>query len=272
MEEKQLSYVTRLSAASLAKLVSELPKDNQPQLWDRTRVMEVAHEGTRYVIAGGESRQFRDSQRRETRIKKAEAALEHLASRKRKKPNAQKLASTAGRLLERLSAHKYFAYQVNEAGKLLWSRKETLIEDEKTIDGLYLLRTNLVSEKASGPQVLGHYKNLIAVEDAFCQLKSYLEVRPVFHYRPDRVRNHVRICFLAYWLTARLGQAWRALGETREVPRLLRQLQSIRVGFLSVKGKPSKALLTEVPKEINDVLKNLNLVNLFASPPQWTTL
>ena len=40
--------------------------------------------------------------------------------------------------------------------------------------------------------MLGNYKNLLAVEEAFCQLKSYMEVRPVFDRRPDRVRNHVR--------------------------------------------------------------------------------
>ena len=59
-------------------------------------------------------------------------------------------------------------------------------------------------------------KNLLAVEDAFCQLKSYLEIRPVFHWRPDRVRNHVRLCFIAYWLCARLGNEWRAKGEKGE--------------------------------------------------------
>jgi hypothetical protein len=64
-----------------------------------------------------------------------------------------------------------------------------------------------------------NYKNLLAVEDAFRQLKSYPEVRPVFHWRPDRVRNHVRLCFIAYWLCARLGNEWRAKGEKGEVQR-----------------------------------------------------
>jgi hypothetical protein len=44
------------------------------------------------------------------------------------------------------------------------------------------------------------------VEQALCELKSYLEVRPVYHRRPDRVINHVRLNFLAYWLSARLGE------------------------------------------------------------------
>src|SRR5580693_3447647 len=63
-----------------------------------------------------------------------------------------------------------------------------------------VVHTDLEATQCAKEQVLGNYKNLLAVEDAFCQLKSYMEVRPVFHWRPDRVRNHVRLCFIAYWL------------------------------------------------------------------------
>jgi len=92
--------------------------------------------------------------------------------------------------------------------------------------------------------VLGNYKNLLAVEDAFCQLKSYMEVRPVFHWRPDRVRNHVRLCFIAYWLCAnKLAHEWRVKGEKGEVLRLLRRLQAIRVGTLKIADQDSKRLL-----------------------------
>jgi transposase len=117
--------------------------------------------------------------------------------------------------------------------------------------------------------VLGNYKNLLAVEDAFCQLKSYLEVRPVFHWRPDRVRNHVRLCFIAYWLCARLGKEWRAKGEKGEVQRLLRQLQPIRVGTLKIAGQDCKRLLTQIPPELNSLLGRLGLLPLFAQPPTW---
>ena len=72
-------------------------------------------------------------------------------------------------------------------------------------------------------------KGLLDVEEAFCELKSYLEVRPIHHRRPDRVVNHVRLCFLAYWLSARLGGEWRPKGVSEEVPRVLRHLQTIRL-------------------------------------------
>ena len=116
------------------------------------------------------------------------------------------------------------------------------------------------------------YKGLLEVEDAFREVKSYLEVRPVFHYRPDRVRNHVRICFLAYWISARLGKEWCMLKERGEVPRILRRLQTIRVGVLTLRGATIRTALTQIPKPLNDLLAKLGLLHLFAAPPAWTAL
>jgi transposase len=117
--------------------------------------------------------------------------------------------------------------------------------------------------------VLGNYKSLLAVEDAFCQLKSYMEVRPVFHWRPDRVRNHVRLCFIAYWLCAKLAHEWRTNGEKGEVQRLLRRLQAIRVGTLKIADQDSKRLRTQIPPELNTMLAQLGLLPLFSQPPAW---
>jgi transposase len=269
LQKEHLPFVTRLSPASLPEVLAALPRDDQPELWDRTQLLEVTVEGKRYVIAGGEERQHRDRARRQARLAKAEAALARLAAVKRKSVDAQKLASQAGRALQRLKAHKYFEYRVDAQGRLHWQKKAALIEAEQSRDGFYLLHTSLAPAQGDKAQVLGHYKNLLAVETAFGQLKSYLEVRPVYHFRPDRVRNHVRLCFLAYWLCARLGQEWRARDERAEVPRLLRRLQVIRVGTLQVAGQAVRRLLTQIPTELNAVLERLGLLHLFGQPPPW---
>jgi len=271
MRKEDLHFVTRLSSTSLRELVAQLPRDMQPQLWDRTNLLELTVEGKRYVIAGGEHRQQRDLARRRARLEKAERELKRLAAVRRKKPNPQKLASQAGRALQRLKAHKYFQYWIDEQGKLLYHKNHELIQAEQSLDGLYLLHTSLEPAQCSKEQVLGNYKNLQTVEEAFCQLKSYLELRPVFHWRPDRVRNHVRLCFIAYWLCARLSIEWRAKGEKGEVPRLLRQLQSIRVGYLKIAGKDSNRLLTQIPPQLNLLLGRLGLLTLFAQPPAWAS-
>jgi transposase len=267
MDAAHLGYVTRLSAATLQSLVAELGLEKQLELGDRQELMEITHEGKRYVIAGGCWRQQRDQERRQSRINKAEAELKRLAAVQRKKVNAQKLASQVGRGLQRLKAHKYFAYSVDAQGQLQWERNEELIAQEAQQDGWYLLHTNESVQKCPSEQVLGHYKGLLDVEEAFCELKSYLEVRPIHHRRPDRVINHVRLCFLAYWLSARLGSEWRAKGEAEEVPRVLRHLQTIRLGLLQLGPKVQHTVMTEIPQNMNEQLQKLGLSSLFATPP-----
>jgi transposase len=269
LEALKLNYVTRLGASHLEELLADLPTDQAPELWDRTQVMEIIRDGKRYVIAGGPWRQQRDQQRRQARLAKAQAELERLAAVKRKKVNSQKLASQVGRLLQRLKAHKYFDYSVDDQGKLRWSPRSQRIRTEAIRDGLYLLGTNATVEQIPTAGVVSHYKNLLEVEDAFCHLKDYLRVRPVFHWRPDRVRNHVRICFLAYWLSARLEAQWRHKDQTIEVHNLLRQLQTIRLGRLALGGKTFKTKVTQVPKDLNATLNKLGLLPLFAQPPAW---
>ncbi|MGH9725918.1 MAG: IS1634 family transposase, partial [Candidatus Acidiferrales bacterium] len=268
MDAANLGYVTRLSASSLRSLVEELGLEKQLELGDRQELMEITHEGKRYVLAGGRWRQQRDQERRQCRIDKAEAELKRIAAVKRKKVDAQKLASQAGRSLQRLKAHKYFTYDVDAQGQLQWKRKGDLIAEEAQQDGWYLLRTNEPSEKCSDEQVLAHYKGLLDVEEAFCELKSYLEVRPIHHRRQDRVINHVRLCFLAYWLSARLGGEWRAKGETEEVPRVLRHLQTIRLGLLKIGPDTHRTVMTQVPKAMNEQIQKLGLAPVFASPPK----
>jgi transposase len=264
--------VTRLSTATLQSLLAELPRDVQMQWGDRQQVMEINHAGQRYVIAGGHWRQKRDQERRAARLEKAEKELTRLTAVRRPKANAQKLASQVGRALQRLKAHKYFTYEIDAQGQLKWARKQEVIEQEQQVDGWFLLHTNQSREECTSQQTLAHYKGLLEVEEAFCQIKSCLEVRPVLHWRPDRVINHVRLCFLAYWISARLGTEWRGQGESEEVPRILRKLQTIRLGTLQLGKRHCEKLMTEVPKEMNAQLSKLGLADLFAAPPAGPAL
>lgn len=267
LTQAKLGFVTRLSAPALQSLMAEWPTDKQMELGDREKVLEISHKEKRYVLAGGPWREQRDLERRQSRIDKGIAELKRLAAVLRKKVDAQKLASQAGRALQRLKAHKYFTYHVDPKGQLQWERKEDVIAAEAQQDGWYLLHTNEPVGKCSSEQVLGHYKGLLDIEEAFCQLKSYMEVRPVFHRRPDRVINHVRLCFLSYWISARLGGEWRAKGETEEAPRILRQLQTLRLGTLKLGSRVQRTLMTQIPKNLNEQLRRLGLTPLFAAPP-----
>ena len=155
------------------------------------------------------------------------------------------------------------------------ARKTTKVVGMKSdARGVKKASGDLISlDRADASQVQGHYKNLLEVEEAFCELKSYLQVRPVFHRKPERVINHVRICFLAYWISARLARQWRLCGETGEVTRILRQLQAIRLGSIHLKNEGLQILkqITKVPADLNARLAKLKLklLHLIAAPPAW---
>ena len=69
-------------------------------------------------------------------------------------------------------------------------------------------------------------------------------------------------------MSARLGGEWRAKGETEEVPRVLRHLQTIRLGHLRMGADLHRAVITEIPKNLNEQLQKLGLTPLFAAPPK----
>ncbi|QSR87916.1 IS1634 family transposase [Methylacidiphilum caldifontis] len=265
----ELQYVTRATQAKLQEIIGSLPEDRQLWLTDRTRVLEIEYQGVRYVIAGGEWRAQRDRERRERRIEKGEELLRQIARSMRKGVDPVNLGSQVGRALQKIQAHKYFQYGVDTKGRFWWKLDRDRVKEEEAIDGWYLLETNLPSTKASDQQVLTHYKRLAEVESAFSELKSYLEIRPVYHWRPDQIRNHIRLCFLAFWISAQLGTEWLAKGFTEEVPKVLRRLQSIRLVQLSSKGKPVISFLSRIPTELNALLHKLNLLPLFSHPPKW---
>jgi len=271
MREDELDYVTRLSSSTLQSLLSQLPADHQPELWDRTDLVEFVVDGVRYVVAGSEHRRQRDHDRREARLAKGRAALEKFNQVHRKKFDLQKLASQVGRMLDRSKCLKYFEFHIEVNGRAAWSEREDVIEMEKRLDGWYLLTTSLSVEKTAKEDVFSHYRNLLEVEDAFRETKTYLEVRPIYHQKDNRVRNHIRICFLAYWMSSRLRREWKQQGETREVPLVLRQLQQIRVGRLKIGGETCKAVLTDIPKSLYAILDRLLLLRLFRRAPRWVS-
>ena len=91
-------------------------------------------------------------------------------------------------------------------------RKAESIAAEARLDGLYVIRTSLTKEDLGDPEVIAAYKSLARVERAFRSLKTtVLQVRPIFHWKEKRVRAHVFLCMLAYYLEWHLRRRWAPL-------------------------------------------------------------
>src|SRR3990170_410248 len=123
-----------------------------------------------------------------------------------------------GRILDRAKRAKHFELTISE-GAFGYARKETAIAAEAALDGLYVLRTSVPAERLPAPSVVTAYKSLAHAERAFRNLKTVeLEVRPIYHYKADRVRAHLFVCLLAAYVGWHLERALAPLLFRDEAP------------------------------------------------------
>jgi len=101
---------------------------------------------------------------------------------------------------------KHFTWEIGDAS-FTYARNLVSIESESALDGLYVVRTSVPAADLAAPDVVRAYKDLAKVERAFRSLKSVdLKVRPIFHWLDDRIRAHVFLCMLAYYVEWHMRQ------------------------------------------------------------------
>jgi transposase len=112
-----------------------------------------------------------------------------------------------GKVIQRYKMSKHFLLEIGD-GEFRWRRNEESIAREAALDGVYVLRTNAPAEKLTAPDVVRRYKSLSQVEHLFRTLKSIdLQVRPIRHHREERVRAHILLCMLAYYVEWHMRRA-----------------------------------------------------------------
>jgi transposase len=131
---------------------------------------------------------------------------------------------------------KFVDWKIQE-GHLEWHFNAAHIEQEKLFDGCYIVRADVPKERMDQDQVVAAYKSLSVVEQAFRNLKTVsLEIRPVYHKKDDRIRSHVFLCVLAFYvqwhMQRRLQPLFAADGEGKNrrwtLESVIERLRGIR--------------------------------------------
>ena len=204
-EGSGISWITALRATSIQKLATEGAL--QLSLFDTVDLAEIAHPdypGERLVVCFNPVLAEERARKREDLLQATEKELEKVAAatRREKRPLLGKhtIGLRVGRVLGGFKMGKHYQIQIDEDG-FRYQRKADSIEREKKLDGIYVIRTNVPAESLSAPEVVRSYKQLSGVERAFRSLKTVdLHVRPIHHRLADRVRTHVFLCMLAYYV------------------------------------------------------------------------
>jgi transposase len=154
-------------------------------------------------------------QKRQELLAATQAELEALAASVARAPGrtetAAEIGVRAGKIINHYKVAKHFTLTIRD-GHLGWARKDDAITDEEMLDGIYVIRTSEPTERLTAADGVRSYKRLALVEQSFRCLKGIdLLVRPIHHRAADRVRAHILLCPLAYYVEWHLRQAWEPL-------------------------------------------------------------
>jgi transposase len=200
-----LDWITCLRAPAILKLVER--GSLQLSLFDKRDLVEItdaAFAGERLVVCKNPLLAEERSRKREDLLRATERELERIGkavSRLRRPLRGQgQINFRAGKVMGRFKMAKHFKLTI-EDDSFRWERDEASIKAEAALDGIYVLRTTVTADTLAADGVVSSYKQLAHVERAFRSLKTgELFIRPIHHYKAERVRAHVLLCMLSYYV------------------------------------------------------------------------
>ena len=209
-----IDWITALKTGAIRKLVAS--EAIQLSLFDEHNLFEVTHPdfpGEKLVACRNPDLAAR---RKSTRQSLLDATVKELQkvqamlSRGYLK-TADKIGVRVGKVINRYKMAKHFKLDIAE-NHFSFEIDQANVNEEAALDGIYVIRSSLTGTELSAEEAVRHYKALSQVERAFRSMKTMdLEIRPIRHYQENRVRTHLLICMLAYYVKWHMMEAWRPL-------------------------------------------------------------
>ena len=213
-EQDGIGWITALKSASIRALVEQ--GDLQMGLFDERNLFELSHPqypGERLVACRNLQLAKLRAHKREDLLEATEKNLEKirqsvLGARLR---GQDQIGLRVGKVINQYKVAKHFHLDI-EDDAFSFERTKESIAAEAALDGLYIIRTSVSAAQMDAAACVRHYKSLAQVERAFRTLKGVdLKVRPIHHRLATRVRAHIFLCMLAYYVEWHLRETWREL-------------------------------------------------------------
>src|SRR6266581_1113799 len=200
-----LDWITALRAPQVKKLVRG--GDLQLTLFDVQDLAEITSPdfaGERLVACMNPFLEAERARKRESLRQATEADLDKIAAAcaRARAPlrGKDKIALRADRVLNRRKVAKHFTIAIS-GDSFSYARNQDSITAEAALDGIYVLRTSVAAGDLDSPEIVSSYKALAQVERAFRAFNTGLDIRPIRHRTEDRVRAHVFLRMLSYYIT-----------------------------------------------------------------------
>jgi len=207
-----LDWITALRGPTIRALVDQ--GSLQLSLFDQRDLAEITSPdfpGERLIAGRNPFLAEERARKRQDLLLATEKALARIdtATRRKQRPlkGMDAIGLKIGEILNQKKMAKHFDLTITDDG-FTATRKTAQIDEEARLDGIYVIRTCLPLDTLDGPDTVGAYKQLAQVERAFRSMKTVdIEVRPIHHRLADRVRAHVVLCMLAYYLEWHMRKA-----------------------------------------------------------------
>jgi len=211
-----LDWITALRSGAIKKLAEQ--DVVQPELFDQRDLAEVHspdYPNERLIVCRNPSLGRERARKREELLRATEEDLARIAAAtrrpKRRLKGKDKIGLKVGKVLHRRKMAKHFILEIDE-DRFAYRRNEAKIAGEAALDGLYVVRTSVPETCLDAESTVRAYKDLAKVERAFRSMKTVdLKVRPIYHWLADRVRAHVFLCMLAYYVEWHMREQLRPM-------------------------------------------------------------
>lgn len=248
-----IGWIAALRNAKLRQLATEGVL--QLSLFDERNLAEIRSEafpGERLIACFNPLLAEERRRKRDELLAATAAALTRIrqdVQRRTKTPlSAAEIGQKVGKVIARHKMGKHFELTIAD-GQFHFARRTEAIAREAELDGLYVIRTSESQARLSPEQVVRSYKGLAQVERAFRTLKGMdLRIRPIHHRTEARVRAHIFLCLLAYYVEWHLRRAWASLlfdDETLALDRHLRDPVAPATPSEAAKRKKTERLNAE---------------------------
>ena len=213
-ETEGIAWITALKSVSIRALIEQ--GQLQLGLFDDRNLIELIspdYPGERLVACRNPELARLRAHKREALLCATEGNLAKIKTQveSSKLKGRDKIGVRVGKVIDRYKMAKHFDLTI-EDNSFTFARKIEHIAAEAALDGIYIIRTSVPSAQMDAPQCVRNYKSLSNVERAFRSLKTVdLKVRPIHHRTADRVRAHIFLCMLAYYVEWHMREAWREL-------------------------------------------------------------
>jgi len=213
----------------------------------------------RVIICYNPKRAQKTKQNRKIRLDDCKAFLEAIInnpSKKGRSKKPEKIKAMVERFLHRKKTNKYFIYGFTKEGIFEYSLNSDNINQAEKTDGIWILLTN--SQSLQSDEVALGYRTLYEIENAFKEIKHFLRIRPIYHYKELRVRAHVFICVLAYMIEKFLYKKIKQSQLNLSPQKALEKLKPIHMITGRIMGK-SINKITKIVKEQKEIYTALGV-------------